>query len=100
MVKPSGSRCAQGKRIRRFFKPQCNLLEDRCVPAALPPGDLVSWYRAEGNASDFLGVNPGSLQGGAAFATGKVGQAFDLDGVDDYVSIPDSPSLTLSSLTL
>src|SRR5262249_38749790 len=29
----------------------------------------------------------------ATFTSGKVGQAFSLDGVDDYVSIPDSASL-------
>jgi hypothetical protein len=37
---------------------------------------------------------------GARFTTGKVGQAFSFDGVDDYVQIPDSPSLNPTSITV
>ena len=68
-------------------------------PAPVPPG-LVSWWRAEGNALDALGANNGTLQGGATFAPGEVGQAFSFNGSSSYVSAPDSPSLRPSSLTL
>jgi hypothetical protein len=48
-----------------------------------PPG-LVSKWPAQGNADDSVDSNDGTLFG-AAFATGRVGQAFSFDGVDDYV---------------
>jgi CSLREA domain-containing protein len=56
----------------------------------------VSWYRAEGNANDFADGNNGTLQGGATFAAGEVGQAFSLNGTDAFVEIPDSPSLSVT----
>jgi serine/threonine protein kinase len=58
----------------------------------LPPG-LVSWWPAEGDGSDVMGHNPGTLRNGASFAPGKVGQAFNLNGTSQYVSVPDSASL-------
>jgi len=51
------------------------------------PSGLLSWYRGEGNADDFHGSHEGTLQGGTAFATGVVGQAFSFDGLDDYVDL-------------
>ena len=37
-------------------------------------------------ARDSAGTNNGTLQNGATFAAGKVGQAFSFDGVDDAIS--------------
>ena len=55
----------------------------------------VAWWNAEGNADDAVGGHNGSMQGGTTFASGLAGgQAFSLDGVNDYVSIPDSADLT------
>ena len=48
----------------------------------------MSWYRAEGNADDFKGSSHATLQNGATFAPGQVGQAFSLDGTDDRVLTP------------
>ena len=61
-----------------------------------PPSGLVSWYYAEGDANDSIGTNNGIMRNGAtATALGPAahGQAFGFDGIDDYVEIPDSPSL-------
>jgi len=55
--------------------------------------NMISWWPAEGNANDILGGNNGTLQNGATFALGEVGQAFSFDGVDDYLQIPDSSNL-------
>ncbi len=68
-----------------------------CTP---PPPSLISWYPGEGNALDIIGSNNGTLRNGATFAPGMVGQTFSLDGVDDFVEVPDSADLTTSSLTI
>jgi hypothetical protein len=65
-----------------------------------PPAGIVSWWRAENDATDAIGTNNGTLTNGAAFTSGKVGQAFALDGVNDYVNVPDVPSLRPASVTL
>ncbi len=66
----------------------------QCTP---PPAGLVSWWTAEGNALDSAGTNSGTLMGGASYASGLVGRAFTLDGVNGYVKIPKSPSLDVGS---
>jgi hypothetical protein len=58
-----------------------------------PPQGIVSWWQAEGDAMDFVGLNHGSLENGAGFAVGMVGQAFQFDGVNDFVRVPNAPSL-------
>src|SRR5262249_51032309 len=48
---------------------------------------LVGWWPGDGNAGDISGNNySGTMTNGAAFGPGKVAQAFQLDGVDDYVA--------------
>ena len=86
-----------GRAVRRTPPLRVERLEGRDLPSAPVPADIVSWYRAEGDASDFVGDNDGTLLNGATFTAGKVGQAFLLDGVDDLISIPDDPSLEPSS---
>jgi len=58
-----------------------------------PPSGLVSWWPGHGDAIDIVGGSNGTLQNGAAFASGMVGQAFSFDGVDDFVSINNFNSL-------
>jgi len=62
-----------------------------------PPSGMVSWWAGDGNANDIQGSNHGILQNGVTFAVGKVGQAFSLDGVNDYVKVPHSPSLNFGT---
>ncbi|HEY9174285.1 MAG TPA: LamG-like jellyroll fold domain-containing protein [Verrucomicrobiae bacterium] len=54
---------------------------------------LVSWWRAEGNATDSTGVNHGNFVGGATTSLGQVGSAFVFDGQTSYVQVPDDPTL-------
>jgi uncharacterized protein (TIGR03437 family) len=61
-----------------------------CVNA---PAGLVAWYGGDGNANDLVAGRNGQLKNDATFATGKVGQAFSLDGQFDYIEIPHSPEL-------
>jgi opacity protein-like surface antigen len=66
-----------------------------------PPAGLVSWWPGDGSADDIANGNDGTLQKGTTFAQGMVGQAFSLDGVDDYVQVPHHPSLNpASALTI
>ena len=62
-----------------------------CVP---PPIGMVGWWPGDGNADDIVGGNDGALQNGAAYATGKVSQAFLLDGVDDFVNVGNAAELS------
>lgn len=56
------------------------------------PNGIVSWWKGEGNAADVMGVSNATVQGGAAFAEGRVGQAFSFNGVDQYVEENSPPS--------
>jgi len=66
----------------------------QCIP---PPTGPVSWWPGDGNANDIINGNDGTLQNGATFAPGKVGQAFSFDGVDDFVDIGKPPSLAFDN---
>jgi hypothetical protein len=61
-----------------------------------PASGLVSWWRGEGNASDSISANNGSLVGGVTYASGMVGSGFSFDGTG-YVVVPNNASLSFSS---
>ena len=70
-----------------------------CTP---PPTGIVAWYPGDGNADDISGNgNNGTLQGGATFGLGKVGQAFSFNGTTAYVSVPGTfgggPEMTVDA---
>jgi prepilin-type N-terminal cleavage/methylation domain-containing protein len=76
-------------------------------PVDLGPGsgNLVGWWRFdEGSgtsATDSSGNgNNGNLVGGATYVTGQFGNALQFDGVDDYVSLPDTNLSFLSPYTI
>ena len=66
---------------------------NQAPPCATPPAGMVSWWRAEGDTSDYAGSNSGIVQGGVAFAPGRVGQAFGFNGTNSYINVPSSPAL-------
>ncbi len=68
-----------------------------CHPA---PMGVVSWWPGDSTADDLASTNDGTPMNGIGFCAGRVGTAFCLDGVDDYVEFGDLPSLQLPSLTL
>jgi hypothetical protein len=59
-----------------------------------PPPGMTAWLPGDGTPEDISGNNNhGTPQNGAAYAPGKVDQAFSLTGASDYVVINNSPSL-------
>jgi hypothetical protein len=57
-----------------------------CV-AANDPGPISSMWSAENNAADSFGTNHGTLHGGVTFSPGRVGQAFNFNGIDGLVDV-------------
>jgi alpha-tubulin suppressor-like RCC1 family protein len=64
-----------------------------------PRGGLVAWYREDGNANDFFGVNNPSAVNAASFVPGKIFGGVSL-GPGGYIDIPDSPSLRNQQFTI
>jgi hypothetical protein len=55
------------------------------------PSGLVAWWPAEGNATDIIGTNNGTLIHSAGYTNGEVGQAFNLNQASsDYIQAPPS----------
>lgn len=65
-----------------------------CVTA--PPG-MVSWWPGENSGNDIKGANNGTLQSGATFAAGEVGQAFNFSGDGDFVQVASPAGLPLGN---
>jgi hypothetical protein len=65
-----------------------------CTP---PPSGLVGWWPGENNANDIAGGNNGVLQNGVGFSEGMVGTAFEFNGTNSYVEVPDAPALRLTN---
>lgn len=64
---------------------------------ATPVAKPASVWLADSDALDSVGTNNGTLTNGTAFAGGRIGDAFNFDGIDDFVQIGVPPSLTMTS---
>jgi hypothetical protein len=69
----------------------------RVTTSACLPTGMVAWWPGGNNAIDATGAHNGTVQNGATFAAGRVGQAFSLDGVNDYVSVPHHATFNFSN---
>ncbi|HEV2799959.1 MAG TPA: LamG-like jellyroll fold domain-containing protein [Pyrinomonadaceae bacterium] len=54
---------------------------------AQPPRGQLHWLTGDGHARDVVENADGVLKNGTTFAPGHVAQAFQFDGVDDYVEV-------------
>lgn len=72
------------------FVPAALVTAETCVQ---PPSGLISWLPGDGNAKDIVGTNDGTLQDGATFGTGLVGQAFSFDGTSS-VTLSSPPAVS------
>jgi hypothetical protein len=62
---------------------------------------LVSWWQGDGNTEDIIDGNHGTLEAGAHYKTGMLGQSFSFDGVDDYIDCGNNANLKITgSLTV
>jgi hypothetical protein len=62
------------------------VLEARTVPTAVAlPSNTLSWWAGNGNATDQVGPNNGTLNSGVTFGTGEVSSAFQFNNTS-YVS--------------
>ena len=57
------------------------------------PAGIAAWWPGDGHCQDVVGTNHGTAVGGGGFTTGRVGPAFSLNGVNQYVRIANSPDL-------
>ncbi|HUD81933.1 MAG TPA: LamG-like jellyroll fold domain-containing protein, partial [Candidatus Saccharimonadales bacterium] len=63
------------------------------------PG-ITAWWPADRTTDDIVGANDGTLNNGATYGTGEVGQAFLLNkSIGQYVTVPDATNFHVSSLT-
>ena len=72
--------------------------QPQCVAA---PAGLVGWWTGDGNTVDIAGNNSATLQNGATYGSGKVGQAFSFAGAGASILV-NSPiySPTAGTVTL
>ncbi|MFC1576308.1 DUF2341 domain-containing protein, partial [Candidatus Omnitrophota bacterium] len=59
--------------------------------------DAVSYWNFNGDTNDSVGSNDGVVDGATGTSEGKVGDAYDFDGDNDYVTVTDDDSLDLGS---
>jgi hypothetical protein len=73
------------------------------VPSYVPSSGLVGYWPFNGNANDESGNGNNGVVDGATLTADRMGSiqsAYNLDGINDYITIPDSPSLRLSNATI
>jgi outer membrane protein assembly factor BamB len=95
----SAARASSGRTRQRALRCRLavELLEDRCVPTAVAaPSNLVSWWTANNAPADVMGLNNAALTN-VTYATGKVGQAFNFNGVNGWASLGDPSSLAFTA---
>ncbi len=85
----AASESVTGSTVLTVFQPQC---------VTAPPG-LIGWWTGDGNTVDIAGNNSGTLQNGATYGNGEVGQAFSFTGNGASVLV-NSPVYSPSSGTL
>lgn len=95
LMRPSFAKALALVGVLLFFVPAQN------AAAIHPTAGLAAYYTFDGNADDTSGnANHGTPTNGAALTIDRFGypdRAYDVDGIDDYITVPDSPSLDLTT---
>ena len=66
----------------------------------VPTSGLTSHWRGDGHANDDSGTHPGTRDGADTYASGRVGQAFSFNGMDDDIFIANTPDLRPAHFTV
>ena len=61
---------------------------------------LVGFWKGDSNANDSAGSINGTLQGNTAYGAGHSGQAFELDGNGDFVTLGNPAALRVQDFTI
>ncbi len=70
------------------------------VPSYVPTNGLVGYWPFSGNANDLSGNNNNGTVNGATLTTDRFGNAnsaYNFDGINDLISIPDSNNLSITN---
>jgi hypothetical protein len=66
-----------------------------------PTGSQIARYKLDGSTAGVSGINNATASGAPTFMNGRLGQAINLDGIDDYVTLPSgvasSKDITVSA---
>lgn len=76
----------------RSIDNRTNSLEQKLNSLTNGPGQprslgLIGWWAGDGHATDSTGSHSGTISDSVTFASGNLGLAFSLNGVDSYVSL-------------
>ena len=85
-----------GKRTNCPVDQICDTASWQCQPAIIPTDGLVAYYHCDGDAEDASGNgNNGTIYGATPTADrfGTPNSACYFDGNNDWIDVPDSPSL-------
>jgi hypothetical protein len=74
-----------------------NTSSSNCLPGPL---GLVNWWPGDGNPNDIQGTNQATLQNGTTYSVGKVGQAFNFDGLTNKVSVGSKYGALTNNFTI
>lgn len=59
--------------------------------------NLLGHWSGDGTTTDELGFNDGSINGGATYTDGKIGDTFSFDGTGDYITVADDSRLDIGT---
>lgn len=78
----------------------CWLYVDDLIVETISDPNLVGQWKFDGDPNDSSGYgNDGTVTGTETYTTGVVDQCIILDGSNDYITVPDDPSINFGSDT-
>jgi hypothetical protein len=75
--------------LAQLFIFNSQLLAQPATNCVQCPSGLIAWWPGDGNATNLVGTNYGTLYNGATNVSGIVDGAFSFDGANDYFAAPD-----------